>query len=215
MDGEKNVRVVDDDWDVRRSIEVMLRSLGFTVSSYASAEALLASHNPAEPGCILIDVCMPGMNGLALQERLNRKSGGPPMIFMSGFGTVDVATRAMREGAVDFLEKPFGCDTLIERVEEALLLDTRRREQQARYQGVLARLGSLTAREQEVLHLVLDGLSSREIARALARSEQTVQLHRARIMKKLQIRGVANLVRAMTMIEMQGRGLGWPGRGTV
>ncbi len=208
MDGKIEVRVVDDDAQVRRSIEVVLRSLGLVVTSYASAQAFLEHDDPEVPGCLLLDVILPGMNGLALQQLLARTRRGPPMILMSGFGTIDVATRAMKSGAVDFLEKPFGCDALIERVQEALAIDARTRRQRSQTIGVAARLESLTRREREVLRLVLDGLSSREIAAHLGRSEQTVQLHRARIMKKLQVRGVANLVRALTTIELQG-GLLW------
>lgn len=204
MGSEVSVRVVDDDAQVRRSIEVMLRSLGLSVATYGSAQAFLEHDNPDVPGCLLIDVIMPGMNGLALQQLLARNRRGPPIIVMSGFGTVDVATRAMKSGAVYFLEKPFGCDTLIERVQEAIALDQKMRRQHSQCSGVAGRIKSLTRREREVLRLVLEGLSSREIAAQLSRSEQTVQLHRARIMKKLQVRGVANLVRAITTIELRG-----------
>ncbi|MCA9713648.1 MAG: response regulator transcription factor [Myxococcales bacterium] len=189
--------IIDDDPSVRAFLEAALREQDYQVMSFATAEAYLASPRARAPSCLIVDLQLPGMDGEQLFRALRDDDRSIPVIFMSGYGTVSIATRLMKEGAVYFLEKPVRLQELERFVGEALALARRRDE----LDELRRRLDSLTPREHEILNLVIKGMSSRQIATALSRSEPTIQLHRAHIMKKLDVRGVANLVRLVTRAQ--------------
>lgn len=195
--GTETVAIIDDDPSVRAFLEAALREQDYQVMSFATAEAYLASPRARAPSCLIVDLQLPGMDGEQLFRALRDDDRSIPVIFMSGYGTVSIATRLMKEGAVYFLEKPVRLQELERFVGEALALARRRDE----LDELRRRLDSLTPREHEILNLVIKGMSSRQIATALSRSEPTIQLHRAHIMKKLDVRGVANLVRLVTRAQ--------------
>jgi len=195
MPEEPTVFIVDDDPSIRRTLPAMIQSAGFRVETFASAEAFLSSYDPDVPGCVVLDLRMPGMTGLELQEELRGRGWSIPILFFSGFGTVNVAVETMRAGAVTFLEKPVEPEQLITRLREAIRLDTTTRERQNQKDMADARLAQLSPREREVLDLVISGKTSGEIAGELGISEKTVHVHRNHIMKKLRVRRVAELVR--------------------
>jgi FixJ family two-component response regulator len=189
------VHVVDDDDAVRGSLNLLLKSAGLVAATHASAEAFLAAYDPERPGCLVLDVRMPGIDGLELQQELNRRGMIIPVIFITGHGDVPMAVEAMQHGAVDFLQKPFRDQDLIERVREALARDGARRAQLAASRVIAARLASLTRREQQVLRLLVRGYSNKRMAGELGVSQRTIEIHRARVMQKMQARSVAQLVR--------------------
>ena len=184
------VFVVDDDSSVRDSIALLLRAEGFTAQTFNSAPSFLSSWSRTQSGCLIVDLRMPGLSGLDLQERLAGEDDAPPIIFLTGHGTVPAAVHALKAGAVDFLEKPFEPDTLIARVCEALDRDRQRRSD-------ARQLESLTPREREVLDEVANGKTNKVIATDLGISERTVELHRANGMRKLGVRSVAEVVRLL------------------
>lgn len=189
------VHVVDDDDAVRGSLNLLLKSAGLIAATHASAESFLAAYDPERPGCLVLDVRMPGIDGLELQQELNRRGMIIPVIFITGHGDVPMAVEAMQRGAVDFLQKPFRDQDLIERVREALARDGARRAQLAASRVIAARLASLTRREQQVLRLLVRGYSNKRMAGELGVSQRTIEIHRARVMQKMQARSVAQLVR--------------------
>ncbi len=189
------VFVVDDDPDIREAVALLMKSVRLPVRSFAGAAEFLAAWDPDQPGCLVLDVRMPGMSGLELQNELNDRGAGIPIVFLSGHGDISMALRAVREGAVDFLEKPFRDQALIDAVHAALGLDESRRKARTEGDRVLALVGSLTPREAQVSELVASGRSSPEIARSLKLSSRTVEMHRARAMRRLGVDGVAELTR--------------------
>jgi len=192
---EPVVFVVDDDEAVRQSIRLLLRSVGLTVELYASALDFLEHWDPRRPGCLVLDIRMPGMSGLELQARIAREAFAPPVVFITGHGDVTLAVRTMRDGAVDFIEKPFNDEDLIDRVQKAIRLDGERRAELARRQAALARFATLTAREREVMLAVVGGSANKVVAIDLGLSERTVEIHRARVMEKTGARSLPELVR--------------------
>ena len=190
MNVDPVVFVVDDDPAVRDSIAMLLRAEGLAARTFDSAGSFLAAWDRDEPGCLVVDLRMPGLSGLALQERLAGADDAPPMIFLSGYGTVAAAVRALKAGAMDFLEKPFDAVRLLSRVREALADDRERRVR-------TRRLETLTRREREILERVANGSTNKVTAANLGISVRTVELHRARGMRKLGVRSVAELVRMM------------------
>ncbi|MDX1431493.1 MAG: response regulator [Gammaproteobacteria bacterium] len=188
--GPPVVHVVDDDAAVRESLAMLLRAAGLTVAAYADARAFLEAFDVEQPGCVIADLRMPGIDGLELQQRLLALHASIPVIVITGHGDVPAAVRALKAGAVDFVEKPFDSAALVEQVTRALGHDTEVRES-------AARRASLTPREEEILVLVVAGKASKVIAAELGISERTVELHRHRVMKKMQVRSVAELVRAV------------------
>jgi len=190
------VHVVDDDALMRASVRSLLVLSGYTVRIHEKATAFLAEAERA-PGCVLTDIRMPEVDGLELQRRLRERNIMMPVIIMTGQGDITTAVEAMKAGAVDFLEKPFEPETLIAAVDRALARSAAIRESHAAFQTAQARLGSLTSREREVADLLFKGLSNKEIGLMLGTSPRTVEVHRARVMEKLHVQGVADLVRLM------------------
>lgn len=187
MNDDGVVFVVDDDAAVRDSISMLVRSEGLSVRTFDSARSFLSEWNGSESGCIIVDLRMPGLSGLCLQERLAGVDGAPPIIFLTAFGTVPAAVRALKAGAIDFLEKPFDSAVLLARVREALARNRQRR-------SAARRLGALTRRERQVLEQVARGDTNKVVAASLGISVRTVELHRARGMRKLGARSVVDLV---------------------
>lgn len=195
MSPRGTVFIVDDDDSVRKSFKRILIHAGFDVATFASAPELLAEPRRFGPGCLLLDVRMPEMDGLALQEALRRDGCVKPIVFLTGHGTVPDSVRAMKGGAVDFLEKPIEPDRLIEVVEEALKRDEVERERLREQAMFRDRLSTLTPREREVCEAVVAGRLNKQIARDLGITLRTVKFHRGRMMKKLKVDSLADLVR--------------------
>lgn len=188
------VYLVDDDDAVRDALGALFRAEGLPVNVYESAEAFLAACPPDAAGCLVLDVRMPGLGGLDLQRTLGERGIRLPIIFLTGHGDIPMSVRALRAGAVDFLEKPPDLDTLLARVREAIALDARQRAEETGRGAVRARCRRLTPREREILAQVAAGRTSKEIARALAISPRTVEVHRSHLMEKLGARSLADLV---------------------
>jgi two-component system, LuxR family, response regulator FixJ len=188
------VILVDDDPAVRRSLSMALGLAGYEVKAYASGAELLRELDPDQAGCIVVDLQMPdGMDGLELQKALNVSRCMLPVIFMSAFGDIPTTVRALKAGALDFLEKPFSVETLMARIDEAFATDRRQRERRAWRQAILQRVQQLTRREREVMQLVTEGSSNKDIARQLEISPRTVEKYRARVMEKMKADSVADL----------------------
>jgi two-component system, LuxR family, response regulator FixJ len=197
MSADVSVFVVDDDRAVRESLALLMHSAGLAVETFSSAQAFLDSYRPECRGCLITDIRMPGMSGLELQERLSADRYHIPVIVLTGFGDVPTAVRALKGGAIDFVEKPINPQALLDLVQHALARDRALREQAAREAEVKTRLARLTPREREVMALVVEGKASKVIAMDLAISERTVELHRGRIMKKMRARSLAELMRTV------------------
>jgi len=195
MNVQATVFVVDDDQAMRSSLKWLIESVGLAVESFASADEFLRSYYPGRAGCLLLDVRMPGMSGLELQEYLIEHQIEIPVIIITGHGDVHMAVRAMKSGAVDFIEKPFNDEMLLDAIRNALTLDDRRRETRAAKAAIAERLEQLTPREHEVMEMVTAGRSNKEIANVLGVSAKTVEAHRARVMEKMQAGSLAELVR--------------------
>lgn len=195
MSAEFTVFVVDDDQAVRESLALLVQSVGLEVETFASAQDFLDLYAPERPGCLITDIRMPGMSGLELQERLSADGRHIPVIVLTGFGDVPAAVRALKGGAIDFVEKPFNPQALLDLVQQAIVRDSERRAQAAREADLDKRMASLTPREQEVMALVVAGKANKVIAIDLLISERTVELHRGRIMKKMRARSLAELMR--------------------
>jgi RNA polymerase sigma factor (sigma-70 family) len=189
------VFIVDDDDSVRTSFERVLVHAGFDVATYAAGSELLSEPRRFDPGCLLLDLRMPGMDGLALQEALRRDGCVKPIVFLTGHGTVPESVRAMKGGAIDFLEKPIEPDRLIEVVEGALARDAAERGDLREQERFRQHLSTLTPREREVFEAVIAGRLNKQIARDLGITLRTVKFHRGRMMKKLQVQSLAELVR--------------------
>lgn len=188
---QETVYIVDDDPAIGDAVSTLLRPLGVETEVFRSAEDFLERARPGRQACAVVDLQMPGIDGLELQERLERRGDRMPMVFLSGHGSVTHASRAMRRGAVDFLEKPVDESVLIARIREGL---NRRGETQPDREAQ-ARVESLTESERNILDLVISGLSTKQIAANIHRSEHTVEFHRRNIMKKMGVSNVAEMVR--------------------
>ena len=191
---EATVFLVDDDDAVRDALELLLDSVGLRTAAYPSAAAFLEHYDPGRRGCLVLDIRMPAMSGMELQAALAEKSVNIPIIFLSGHGNVSMSAKAFRSGAVDFLEKPFDENVLLERIHEAIRLDRSNRESTARRAAALTRLASLTRREHEVMLLIVTGHANKEIATKLDLSTRTVETHRGRIMEKTAAQSLTELM---------------------
>lgn len=192
---EPTVFVVDDDASVRESVRWMVGSLDLPVETYSNAREFLGAQNGGRPGCLVLDLRMPEMSGLDLQSELAARHIHLPIIMISGHADVASAVRALKAGALDFLEKPFARNELLERVQEALAVDAKARQHEAeriRVEGCVARL---TPRERQVMELVVSGKTNKNIAAELGLCEKTVEVHRARVMTKMEADSLAHLVR--------------------
>ncbi len=195
MSSQITVFVVDDDQAVRESLALLVHSVGLEVETFESARDFLDAYRPDRRGCLITDIRMPGMSGLELQERLSADGHHIPVIVLTGFGDVPTAVRALKGGAVDFVEKPFNPQALLDLVRQAIVRDSEIREHAAREAELAEHVALLTPREQEVMALVVAGKANKVIAIDLSISERTVELHRGRIMKKMQARSLAELMR--------------------
>jgi FixJ family two-component response regulator len=191
---EPTVFVVDDDEAVRGGLQQLLQSIGLKVQTYGSADEFLANYLPEQSGCLVLDIRMPGMGGLDLQEQLAEQGIYLPIIFLTGHGDVPAAVRALKAGAMDFLEKPFNCQVLLDLVQQGIRRDAETRTRGAEESEITRRLAMLTAREREVLDMVIAGKANKVIAMDLDISERTVEFHRGKIMKKMQVRSLAELI---------------------
>ncbi len=195
------VFVVDDEEPVRDSIVMLLRSVRLKTRCYADAADFLENHEPEAPGCLVLDVRMPRMSGLELQQELNRRGWTLPVIFITGHGDVPMAVEAMRAGALDFLQKPFKDDDLIRRVQKALEHDARERAQLRERNGLMRLFEELTPREREIARRIAAGEANKVVALELGLSERTVEMHRANLLQKLGIRNLAQLVQFIVQVD--------------
>ncbi|HEV8441976.1 MAG TPA: response regulator transcription factor [Steroidobacteraceae bacterium] len=191
------VMVVDDDTGVRNAMRILLKSVGLESVLYGSAQEFLAAYQPSQPGCLVLDIRMPGMSGLELQQQLNLRGAVVPVIFMTGHGDIPMAVEAMQHGAFDFLQKPFRDQDLLDRIQRAIAKDAELRQSLGEHARIRTHLESLTPREREVLDLMTQGKQNKSIALDLGVSPRTVEIHRARVMEKMNAHSVAELVRMM------------------
>lgn len=189
------VFVVDDDQDMRNSLKWLIESIGLPVETFPSAEDYLAGAPCSRPGCLLVDVRMPGMGGLRLLEYLRDGQLPPPVILLTAHGEVSMAVQALKNGAFDFIQKPGTPQFILERVQDALALDRRNRALAAERAAMAELFAQLTQREREVLDRLVEGKTSRDIAQAMGISERTVEKHRERLMHKMRARSLVHLVR--------------------
>jgi RNA polymerase sigma factor (sigma-70 family) len=188
------VRVVDDDTSVLKAVSRLLRSAGFTVRTFPSPQAFLHAHQSDVPGCVVLDLSMPGLDGLQIQQALATVGDACPVVFISGHGDIPSSVQAMKAGAVDFLTKPFDSRRLLEAVRAAVDKDRTARAEREKSSSLGALVASLTEREREVMTYVVAGRLNKQIAADLGISEKTVKVHRARVMKKMGAGSVAELV---------------------
>jgi two-component system, LuxR family, response regulator FixJ len=221
------VMVVDDDAGVRNAMRTLLKSVGIQSTLYPSAQEFLGAYQPTQPGCLVLDIrmpgmsglelptqpgClvldirMPGMSGLELQQELNLRGAVIPVIFMSGHGDIPMAVEAMQHGAFDFLQKPFRDQDLLDRIQRAIVKDAEMRKSLGEHTRIQAHLESLTPREREVLDLMTQGKQNKAIAQVLDVSPRTIEIHRARVMEKMGAHSIAELVRMMLDLKQPAAG---------
>ena len=196
----QTVFVVDDDDAVRDSLRLLLKSAEITCQAFASAQDFLSVYDAAHPGCLVLDVRMPGMSGLEMQQELNMRGATLPVIFITGHGDIPMAVEAMQHGAFDFLQKPFRDQELLDRVQRALARDMDNRARLRHTDRIRERLATLSPREREVLDLVTQGKANKMVAGDLGVSQRTVEIHRAHVMQKMEAGSLAELVRMMMAI---------------
>lgn len=201
MAAEKTVFIVDDDEVVRESLSWLISSIGLNVETFASAQAFLDSYEHGRPGCLLADVRMPGMSGLELQKHLASQAICLPVVVVTGHGDVQMAVRAMKDGAFDFIEKPFNDQVMLDLVNRAVNECERRRNAQMDRLEVQARIDLLTPRERQVMDMIIAGNTNKQIAYSLDISDKTVEAHRAKVMEKLQATSLAELIRKNMIIK--------------
>jgi RNA polymerase sigma factor (sigma-70 family) len=189
------VFIVDDDAAIRFAMQALMDSVNLGHEIFESGDEFLEKVTEQRPGCLVLDIRMPGLGGLELQEELIKRGNTLPIIFITGHGDVPMAVEAMQKGAVDFIQKPFRDQELLDRIREALATDEERREEQQLHAEVNERLSRLTNREREVFDLVVTGKPNKVIAYELGVSQRTVEIHRARVMEKMQARSLADLVK--------------------
>ena len=199
------VFVVDDEPAVLKSLSRLLRSAGLNVATSSSPREFLERHDPDAPGCLVLDVAMPGMNGLEIQEALTAKGSTIPIIFLTGHGEVSASVQAMKRGALDFFTKPVNDTDLLDAVHAAIEKDRMERQARAEVASIEQRLATLTPREREVMEHVISGQLNKETAADLGTVEKTIKVHRARVMAKMKVQSLAELVRMAERAGIQGR----------
>jgi RNA polymerase sigma factor (sigma-70 family) len=195
MNDQPTVFIVDDNPAIRKSLRWLIESVGMQVQTHESAQDFLDRYDPSRPGCVVLDVRMPGLSGLELQETLRERDIDIPIIIVTGYADVPMAVRAMRAGAVDFIEKPVSDQLLLDDIQRAIAQDAQNRQYSAEHRILNERISRLTPREHQVMQKVVDGLSSREIATEFSVSIKTVESHRAKIMKKMGATNAPHLIR--------------------
>ncbi len=202
---ENNPRVfiVDDDPSIRKSLDRLIRSAGLAVETFATAHEFLERHSHKGPSCLVLDIKMPGLNGLELQEKLLSQEYAMPIIFITGHGDIPMTVKAIKKGAIDFLSKPFDDKDLLDAVHEALQTDSKAWTVRDELENIHRRLKSLTPREYEILTYVINGMLNKQIAYALKISEKTVKVHRGRVMEKMDVDSVAELVRLTEKLDIK------------
>ncbi len=198
------VFVVDDDQAMRNSLKWLIESVGVPVESFSSADEFLAHYQADRAGCLVLDVRMPGMSGLELLEHLAERNIHIPAVIITGHGDVPMAVRAMKSGAIDFIEKPFNDEALLDAIRRALAYEEQHRSFHSEHVQITERLSNLTPREHEVMEMVTAGRSNKEIANALGVSAKTIEAHRARVMEKMQAGSLAELVRMALAVANRG-----------
>lgn len=195
MDTDTPIYLIDDDARIRESIRMLLKSVGLSLETYGSAQEFLDAHNTNENGVLILDIRMPGMSGLELQQRLRERGDNMAVIMLSGHGDVPMAVRALRAGALDFLEKPFNDQVLLDRIQQGAEEVKRRGQVQAAQGELRNRMEELTPREREVMDLLVSGLPNKDIASKLNISRKTLDIHRSKVLQKMQAETIADLVR--------------------
>ena len=198
------ITVVDDEPDVRAAIGLLLKSVGHQVQVFNSAQDYWAQYDPEQPGCLILDVRMPGISGLELQEQLNRLDYHPPIIMVSGHGEIPMAVKAIKSGAIDFLQKPFSDQLLLDRVTQALQEDQANRTSLDELRNIRSRYDTLTARERQVLSGIAQGKLNKVIASELDVSTRTIEIHRAHLMEKMDVKSLSSLMRCVSTLEQSG-----------
>lgn len=198
---EPVVHVVDDDPEVCKSLRYVIQTAGYQVATYTTARDFLAGNAAAKPGCLILDIRLPGTNGLDLQERLNALGSSIPVIIISGYADVALAVRAMRKGAIDLLEKPFDSSLLLDRVRQAIEIDRKAHIRRGETDQIQALISTLTPREREVMRLVVQGNANKRIAATLGISMKTVEAHRAHVMRKMYADSLAELVQKVQLVQ--------------
>ncbi|MBI2313680.1 MAG: response regulator transcription factor [Betaproteobacteria bacterium] len=196
------VFIVDDDDAIRDSLKWLFQSRGYRVETHPSAEAFLGAYRGDTSGCLVLDVRMPGMSGLELYDILKERGVGLPVVFLSGHGDIPMAVSSLRKGAMDFIEKPFNDNELVDRVAESLRMDEERRRDEASRHAVAERLAQLTPRELEVMQLILAGKHNKVIADELRISMRTVEVHRSRILQKMGVRSAVELAQVVSVSDL-------------
>lgn len=205
LEHQPTVFIVDDDNVVRDTMAELVEAVDLKAKTFSSAQEFLDSYDPEEPGCIILDVRMPGMSGIKLQVWLRDHNMNIPIIFVTGHGDVPMAAQAFKNGAVDFIEKPFRNQDLLDQIQEALAMDTRFRQIQAEQKTINNKLELLSQREREVLAFIVSGKANKIIACELGLSQRTVEVHRAGIMEKTQVDSLAELITLANKADYLGR----------
>jgi len=200
-DKNQTVYVVEDDEAVRDSLQLMLRSAGLSVATYGNANDFLDDWNESMAGCIVLDIRMPGMDGMELQKHLNERHSLLPIIFVTGHGDVPMAVEAMKHGAVEFIQKPYREEELLDKIQRALEKDADQRESLNRRQEIVRRIETLTPREREIMDRMIAGQANKVIAIELDISQRTVEIHRSRVMHKMGTHSLAHLVRMVLSVK--------------
>ena len=198
---EATVYLVEDDEAVRDSLQMVLESVGHKVVSYSRADSFLEDYTTEMAGCMVLDIRMPGMNGMELQRQLNSRNSILPIIFVTGHGDVPMAVDAMQRGAVDFVQKPYREEELLGKIQQAIAADAENRADLEEKHKIRAKLADLTPRESQVMELMIEGKANKVIAYDLDISQRTVEIHRARVMEKMGVRSLAHLVRMVMAAE--------------
>ena len=201
MDNEI-VSVIDDDDDVRKALQLLLQSVGLNVNTFSSAQEYLDQFDVKQPGCLIVDVRMPGMSGLELQQQLSQEKIHPPIIIVTGHGDIAMAVKAVQAGAVDFIEKPFNNQNMLDVVHRAIEVDSQNRGVASTQIEVEEKYQSLTPREKEVMKKVVEGLRNKVIALELNVTQSTVEAHRAKVMEKMKADSLSNLMRMAIALEI-------------